>query len=324
MTLTGRAVIVRSLLAVLCCACAARAQEWSRFEWSRQNYSGRTFEKAALMLPVRLEGVDGTYYMQLDTGLNLTVLYGTPYEEVLRRHNAFAPEKLGGAPSPQGYARAALSARVGRLVLKDAPVVVRKDYGGSVKNQGRPKIGSVGLDLFAERVLLLDFPARRFAILDKGEPVPADIERRASFFPVTERNGKLFVTVSHGDDPLGELFYDTGASAFTLLPPAVWRRVTGREGPEPDNVRVAVPSWGRSFTAVGAPSLKPLRVGTFDAGRQTVYFAESPLPNVDFEHYPFKVGGLVGNAPFYDAHAVIIDLPRRRMGVMPGGKTGGS
>ena len=60
------------------------------------------------------------------------------------------------------------------------------------------------------------------------------------------------------------------------------------------------------------------------AGRQTVCFVESPLPNVDFEHYPFKADGLVGNAPFDDAHVVIIDLPRRRMGVMPGGKSGGS
>jgi hypothetical protein len=40
--------------------------------------------------------------------------------------------------------------------------------------------------------------------------------------------------------------------------------------------------------------------------------------NLDFDRYPFKAAGLLGNLPFDGRFTVIVDLPNKRFGLIAG------
>ncbi|HWS89445.1 MAG TPA: hypothetical protein VN282_20905 [Pyrinomonadaceae bacterium] len=202
------------------------------------------------------------------------------------------------------YTPTTFSGKVGAFELSDVPVLLYKGYGAPTRPGARfPKLGTIGLDIFRERVLILDFPKRRFALLNKGEGVPADVERRAQFFEVAYRDGWLFLPVVSDGRPVGNVIYDTGASVYPLvIRRELWRRLTGRTSDEPDNERRVTSSWGRSYVMTGAPTLKALSVGPLVFPESTAFYGPAEAPHLSFERRPRDADGLVGNAPFYDAH----------------------
>ena len=211
------------------------------------------------------------------------------------------------------------SGSIGGFDLTDVPVLLYRDYGTPIDRKAKyPSMGTIGLDIFREHPLIIDFPKRRFAVLGEADSIPPALEARAHFFDVTVRNGLLFIPVFHDEQPIDGIFYDTGSSIFPLMTNrGLWQELTGRTGDEPDNEHVTILSWGRQIVMTGARTKKSLRVGSVSAGRTMVYFAPLEAANLSFENWPFSVSGLVGNGLFYDDHIVIIDLPRHRMALLP-------
>jgi hypothetical protein len=296
----------------------AQAQEWSGFEWIRAGVGGKISEKAAIYLRVKISGLAGEYYMQLDTGAPRTMLYGVPYKQILQEHNALSPEVAEGKSSNR-FSTVSFSGSIGRLGLTDVPVLLYRDYGTPISRKNKyPKIGTIGLDIFREHPLILDFPRRRFAVLGKGDSIPLALEQRATFFEVTVRDGLMFIPVFYDEQQIDNIFYDTGSSIFPLVTTrSIWQKLTGRTGDESDNEHLTIFSWGKEVVMTGARMKKSLRVGSRSVGRSMVYFAPPEAENLSFEKSPFKVSGLVGNALFYDDDLVIIDLPRKRMAILP-------
>ena len=79
-----------------------------------------------------------------------------------------------------------------------------------------PIIGSLGLSFFAERILVLDYPRTRFLVLPKHASLPDDLAAGMAFVPATLRNGKLYLPAALNGHLRGDIFFDTGASAFAL------------------------------------------------------------------------------------------------------------
>lgn len=109
-----------------------------------------------------------------------------------------------------------------------------------------------------------------------------------------------------GGDTLDGLFFDTGASVFPLsVDLDLWKRLTGRTGEEPDNVRLSASSWGRQIPIIGAPALGTLRVGSVEIERPIVY--HTPEHPEFFSAWGIGARGLMGSAPFWDG-VVVLDL----------------
>jgi hypothetical protein len=273
---------------------------WTPFRWVETNIGGRREPRAAMMVPLRLDGIDEELEMQLDLGAPATLLYGRPYGRVLRAHGLSRVE----VPS------AVIDGTLGGAALRGLRVRVQPDYG-----DGRRTVGTVGADFFEGRVLVIDFPNARLAVLDPAAPLPPELAARTSFVPIDYRNQKLFIPVTLGDSTYRGFFYDTGSSAFPLATTrALWRSLTGRSGDEPDNDRFEVSSWGRRATAVGARASGEMRIGAARLERPMVYFWEG-VPQLDFATWPFPVEGLFGNAPFF-GRTIVVDLPHRRFGIV--------
>jgi hypothetical protein len=252
------------------------------FEWiARDGFSPR----AALRVPVELE--DETYWFQLDTGSEGTVLYGDSllqargWEEVERSFVRVRDVKFGGAHLPA------------------ARLFIRREHATDGQT-----VGTLGLDVLVGHLVVLDFPGRRFCALPRVD-VPWALRRDLELAPAVIRDGKFFVTTRVGDHVLKHIFYDTGASAFPLtVDHAVWARLTGGDGAQ-NRREVRVPSWGQEVALVGARAGSGMEVGGARLGAPEVfYLADQPDA---FSLWPYAVTGLMGNEAFIDG-TVILDL----------------
>ncbi len=260
------------------------------FEWAKAE---GVSDRAAMRIPVDLDGTRG--WFQFDTGLDVTLIYGdTPF---IRKW-----ETQDGMYHVRDF-------RIGGMRL--GPTWIRSDADADAKGE---VIGSLGLDLLAGRLVLIDYPGRRLALMNLGD-APAWLLQRTTWTPGELRDGKFFLTVILDGKTVPAVFFDTGASAFHLtVDSAKWVELTGCNGPAQASTRWEVNSWGSKVTALGAPAKGALVIGSARVPEPQVYYlAEQPRL---FEQWPFPATGLIGNAPFWDG-AVMIDLGiRPRFGMV--------
>jgi hypothetical protein len=286
----------------------AESLPWVPFRWVSFPLGDTVFDRAAVMVPITVEGLPGTYEMQLDLGAGWPLLNEAPYRQLLHEH---------GRAQPEGDT-AMISGRISGVPVRDYRLHIRPESGSPLK-PGSPdqKIGTLGLNFFRDRVLLIDFPGRRVAVLDTAAALPAEFARRAEWVDIEYRHGHLFVPITLNGKRYEGFFYDTGASIFpATMTHAIWKEVTGRTGVEPDNVVWRVPSWGKEAVMVGAPALGEVRLGSVELSRPLVFYEASGLEGLQFENWPYRVSGTIGNVLFADDHVVIVDIPRKRLGII--------
>lgn len=252
-------------------------------------------ERAAMYVPVTADGATG--WFQVDTALDVTRIYGRFSERQ-------------GWEADDGFVLAPDFA-VGDIALGPTWMQVY-DSGGFGEEDSLS--GSLGLDVCAGRLLLLDLVGDRLALLTPGQ-LPAALRRRTTWAPAEIREAKFFLSVSLGGQSMTGFFFDTGSSAFPIIMDrSTWCTLTGRSGPEDATECHNVSSWGEQRRVIGAPALGPLVIGSARLVDPLVYYLEDQ-PRM-FASWPFPVDGLIGNAAFW-GHIVLLDLGLRpRLGLL--------
>ena len=280
---------------------------WTRMIWHSASVGGRSVEHAALMVEIQLDGMDTPAIMQLDLGSDATMVYGVPYTQ-LRRNDTAVGRNL-----------VSLSGVLANCRFQGERFHVRADFGDPI-TPGKPiSLGTVGLDFFTQRILVLDFVRQRLAVLNKGVDLPPAVQHQIDVTPIETRNGKMFVAVTlNGREERG-LFYDTGSSLFSLMTTRNrWRELTGRRPDDPANDIWTIKSWGKDAPLIGAPMKGELCVARACISDPLVYFESSGLEGLDFDRYPYKTSGLFGNVPFDGRYTVVVDVPHGRFGLVAG------
>jgi hypothetical protein len=279
---------------------AAAGLTWIPIHWESAKIGERLVEKAALLVPVQLEGKSAKILVQLDLGADLTQFDAAPYEQLFGKGTAPRDK-----PKKMPFTGTFGGARVQNYLFDVLP-------GGGEKSSGDEPVllGTLGADFFQKRILLLDFIGQRIRILDEDGRLPETLENRATFVPLTVRDGRLFVPLSINGKEEGGFFYDTGSSLFTITTTrAKWQEITGRTGNEPDNEVWRVPSWGREAVMVGARTKGEVRVGNARLEHPLAFFESSGLENLN-------AVSLFGNALFFGRFSVIVDIPGKRFGLI--------
>ena len=274
---------------------------WQPFRWLAADVGSTRLERAALAIPVNIRGLPGDHCFQLDLGATVSYLHGGSVEDLDSRFEI----RSNGMT---------VSGTVGGVVVEDEPVEVLRGFRATfVKGQRMLVVGTLGLSFFERRTLVLDYPGRRFMLLPADAVLPGDLASRVTFIRAVHRNGKLYVPIEVAGVAEEGIFFDSGASSFSLVTsPQEWRRLTGRRGDESSNRRMTVSSWDTDITMVGAPMTGALRVGPVVRRRPVIWF--TPDSRFSFDNWP-STTGMFGNELFADQFIVVVDVPHGRVGV---------
>ena len=289
--------------------------------WIPAKLGGKTVEHAGLVVEVQLNGVKNPVLMQLDTGCDADLVYDIPFDQ------------LGLDLTRVGQNQVSLGGTVAGRPFERERFYVRKTAGASFLSlfllslaeriaiwRGKPiLLGTIGAVFLEQRVLLLDFVAHRVAILGEGEELPGTIAARTEFTPIEYRDNKIFVAVAINGVKYRDLAFDTGSSPVAVVTTERhWLEWTGRQPDDPDNSVMVAWSWDRYGKWLGAPMKGALCVSTACLASPLAFFESTGLPTSDFDRYPFRISGLIGNALFDERSTVIVDIPHRRFGLFAG------
>lgn len=283
----------------------ADSLEWTKFRWRGAMMGTRAVEHAVLQVPISLPDAPDSLFLQLDTGSDQTMLYEVPFRELRPDLPAALPRLV--------FERAV----VGQAPLDRDTLWLRPKAGRPIASTRARTIGTLGVDVLRDRVLVLDFAAERFALLRPHARVPAGLESCARWTPLVARNGKLFVHTTVAGVDRDDLFFDSGSSAFPLvIRPELWRAWTGRSPGDSTNSTWVASSWGRDVPLVGAPLNGTLAIAGVEFRSPVTFFhADSLGPPGFFETSGYRVSGYFGNALLGDSLIVIIDVSRARFGL---------
>lgn len=252
----------------------------STFEWVPWK---DVSEKGAMKVPIKFGG--RIYWFQLDTGADVTLIYGKPDSSV-------------------GWKEGQNSVRVTDVELGGMKFPARRFMVFPDMKPGETS-GTVGLDVFMGNIAVIDYPGKRFCLMPRVD-APDELFNRKQSVNAVIRDGKFFIEATLNGQKLDGLFFDTGSSAMPLsVDYEEWKSVTGLTGESQAAKKFAGWGWGKPVTFIGGESTGELEIGSMKFGRQLAFYRSEPLDF--FKKFPFQTIGNIGNAPFFDK-IVVMDL----------------
>lgn len=243
--------------------------------------------RGGISVPVRINGQ--TLPLQLDTGANVTSLYGQ------------FPIRTGWATKGSETFRARGFELAGARL--DRPEV----YLNADMEEDADLRGTLGLPALMGRIAVIDYPKQRFCLFDEAD-LPAPLTK-AAFVRAMLRNAKFHVPIRTGAFTSDTIVFDTGSSEMPLhVDLAAWKRITGRATTAAAPSTIQGTAWGKPLTLAGAPAAAPVMLGDLPLGTVTV-FTNPDAPD-SFADWPVPTDGVLGNAPLWDG-IVILDLTAR-------------
>jgi len=272
--------------------------------WASSRFGDRIEPRAAVLLPIRFDGVDKTFYAQFDLGAKSTVFYGKTL--------AAASVKIPALkPGPKGQP-GALGFTIGDLRVSIPKPGVRADIGDPNIAWDDPEavdlIGTIGVDMLEGRVLMIDFKAMRLHV---GDAAPRELAAQARWSPMALKSRWVLLDATLEGKPT-KLLLDTGSSAFALLIDKTrWSEMTTGQ----DTESFAVNSWGKKLMAHTAPTKARVVIGGLETPLGDATYIEGTSAMQGLMMRATGMGGMTGNRLFFD-RVLILDAPGGRYAVI--------
>lgn len=282
-------------------------------KWLDSYIGEKFFSKSAIYIPIEIEDLKGDFFVQLDTGSNTTILYDNALKSLIKGSNILESKidysETSNTSMLSHYWIRKLNFNVARQsCTKD--IIVYKDFGswnGIDTATAIQEIGTVGNEIFKDKILYIDFRNNRLAIIDKVTP-----EFQSNFFTqkmqLADNKPTINLTINN---KLYRFLFDTGSSIFPIITAKnKWAELSNHDD-ECDYIN-EINAWDKKVTAKGKNILG------------NVYFEDMPLENkkiytLDYDELAdyfnkINVTGIVGNAYFFDKE-IMIDYNNLTFGV---------
>lgn len=203
---------------------------------------------SALLVPVKITGIDRTFFMQLDSGSPVTVFYKTSLQSIYG-NSAKVGWKI------MDPIRVALTFTIKDLrITSDHFKLI--DYGNKIGLNDPDTvniIGTIGTDLLEKRIIILDFRNNLCSFMEAVDEVGF------SAFKFSKR--RVLLPAKLGDQNI-QLLYDSGSSGYGLITDkATWDRFRipkGKIKTEKGN------SWGKELQVISAPADEKIKIAGND------------------------------------------------------------
>lgn len=280
---------------------------WAKFQWTNEILSDKYFEKTAMLIPCKIKGIENVVTFQFDLGCDVTGVYENTIKSL--SHNY---------PSLDNRIKL-IRGRVlfwkTKIVFQDLEIqfsnylatnnesYLFKDLGKKLDmaNQNDTiHLGTIGRDLFKDRILIIDYPKQQFAI---SKEMPKEYANNLIDIEI-DNYGRIILPMKLNDKKYRILF-DNGSSVFPIITAV---KNISNFSTSNDIDTISISSWGKKHEVTGK-----LMKDTFELAGQKfhnirVYANHSGL-GIDND-----TDGMTGNALFWDK-TIIIDFKNKKMGV---------
>ena len=290
--------------------------KWISFEWTGDSLGNRYFDKIAMFIPVSFKGIPHKFKAQFDLGSNASVIYGNSFSPYLSAYPEFAKlldtvnTEISIEDEKQGELKnVELSLDSFKITLAMLPYY--KSYGNrlpadSVKSISIKHIGTIGADVVQNKILIIDYPNKRIAILDS-----LNSEQHNKFdFVGCKMTGGRFIIPLTVNGKIQWYMFDTGASLFPIITDETnWKSFCDIS--KPDTIKIA--SWGTFYTVFGAKTNKDIYFNKTKLPQTTAYMMTLKDYLEMFKQE--KISGTTGNAYFLN-NVIALDFKNAKFGIM--------
>ncbi len=109
---------------------------------------------------------------------------------------------------------------IGKISFLQQRIVEDTDWGLSTKNISVPKDGVIGLELFLNKGIIIDYPQNKLTIIDRKMPIEYDTENWLELKFKVDREGVSIYT-SIDDGGVKRFILDTGATISIIKPKSI-------------------------------------------------------------------------------------------------------
>lgn len=287
--------------------------QWIPFNWVGDSVSGKYFDKLAITIPVTLDNLPHKFNMQLDLGATTTVIYGNSIKPYLDNYselrNKIDTTLKFRIQSQTNYKFKNLTLKLGDVNFGERIIGHFKEFGDdipkdSINTKTEKHIGTIAPDLFKDKILIIDYPKRRFCV---AESLPKQFSK-TQFRQYKIIDGRIKIPISiNGKDE--DVMFDTGSSIFALI---TTREKANEISSKPIVDSLKISSWGEYYMVYGQTISKTIKFGQKNLNKAIVYF-DDKKGNADF-YKEEGIWGITGNSYFLN-NVVIIDYKNQRFGV---------
>lgn len=276
------------------------------FEWQGDSLGTNWEPYAALLLPVKLPGCPRLFYMQLDTGSPYSMFYREKMLDIAKTSRRAIPI-TDSSQTLENY-----TFQVGTMPVTAKSIAVKPFNDPKAKSGALNQmviIGTIGADFIENRVILIDYPQKRFT---HGAELPSSLrsDQIMSEFSFAGRSVLLPATLNGAESML---FFDTGSSAFELLTDKQNFDRMATPGLVPVQYRVS--SWDKVLTAHSGPTIDSLTIASMRIPvRQVTYIEGASAAQID-QMRKLGIGGLTGNKLFL-RHKLLLDTRNGKFAVL--------
>ena len=281
------------------------ASDTINFQWQKLKQGGITINHGAILIPVKLEGIDKTFKMQLDLGINHNVIYG----DTLTAITSAYPELQNNIQHRDGYDvfynRIHFS---NHQSAKEDSLLVCENYGKSENLKDFDIIGTLGANEIKNKILLIDFKSQQLVITNKLEDWEEDT---FSFTPLSFKNNQLYLDLIAAGNK-HSFAYSTQASMFPLatIDAELFKNITEENNTEIKKLK----SWGEEISFSGNDISTKIRIADVNLpiNYKKAFFTDAEKVSEALKTENIK--GVIGSDLFID-NTIVIDLVNNRFGI---------
>jgi hypothetical protein len=283
---------------------------WAKFIWVGDSINGKYFPKSSMFIPCKMGGLPYNFIFQFDLGADVSGVYENNISSFYKLHPELQ-ERFKRLRSPLQFWNNKRAAQDITILFGNYTVSNKVSYCYS--NYGEPmnlehitandtfQLGTIGADLFRNKVLVIDYPNQRFAICDT---IPNVYNIPLSDIELDKTGRILLPMVMKGKNY--RIMFDNGSSIFPLI---VSDNKINNFSTLPDTDTLSISSWGEYHNVVGRPVSDTFKLaGQLFSGTKVYADYRVDARTDDYD-------GITGNALFWDK-TIIIDFKNKKFGLL--------
>ena len=281
---------------------------WAKFYWSNNSIGKKEYKKAFMHIPVKVEGLPYNFSFQWDLGAT-TVIYEQNAKSVFQYYPEFKHQVTRLKSILQFWNSVKifknLTLNFGDITAIASYCEYKINYGEKLNLERSTdssifQLGSIGADLFRNKILIIDYPNERFAVCDSMPDF-----YKVSFSDIElDQSGRVLLPL-HFRNKNYKILFDNGSSMFPLL---VTDDRINEFSTAPATDTLDINSWGIIHKVISRPIKDSFQLGGQTFSNIMIYTEFRKEARTG--HYD----AIAGNVLFWNK-TIVIDFKNRKFGV---------